>query len=503
MVKINSTTYFISFVVIAILFSSMRTALIQPTQTNIFLIGDSTVRNQSGTGGAGQWGWGTFLQEFFDSTEVVVHNHAMAGRSTRTFIKEGRWDSVLESIKPGDFVIMQFGHNEGSDPDTTRSGYRGVLPGIGYETKSLTWPDGTQETVHTYGWYLMKFIQETKAKGAYPIVASMIPRNKFHNDNVERANKDFGLWAKEAARKAGASFIDLNSIVADQYDNWGPQVVQGFFEKDHTHTNEAGARINAWSVIKGLQTIENKKLQALLPKRKPRLLLVGDSTVKNGQGDGAGGLWGWGDFIAPFFDREKISVENHALGGTSSRTFQTYGNWQKVVDRIEPGDFVIIQFGHNDSGPLDDEARARGTIKGSGLEAEFIFNPITKRHETVYSYGQYLRNMISDTQAKGATPIVCSPIPRNNWNEEKVYRSNESYGKWAKEAATGTNAIFIDLNDIISNGYDSLGSEYVSSHYFNDQDHTHTILKGAKFNAEALVKGIKDLENSTLHSFLK
>src|SRR5690606_10389001 len=106
-------------------------------------------------------------------TKLEVSNQAMAGRSTRTFIKEGRWEKVLETIKPGDYVIMQFGHNEGSEPDTTKAGYRGVLRGMGNETKEFTWPDGTSETVHTYGWYLEKFIKDTKAKGATPIVASM------------------------------------------------------------------------------------------------------------------------------------------------------------------------------------------------------------------------------------------------------------------------------------------------------------------------------------------
>ncbi|ERM83225.1 hypothetical protein P872_17020 [Rhodonellum psychrophilum GCM71 = DSM 17998] len=484
-------------------FVIQKTTSEETEKISVFLIGDSTVRNQSGTGGPGQWGWGTFLQDFFDSAKVKVHNHAMAGRSTRTFVKEGRWEKVLASIKPGDYVIMQFGHNEGSSPDTTKAGYRGVLRGMSDETKEFAWSDGTVETVHTYGWYLMKFIKEAKEKGGYPIVASMIPRNKFQDGSLERANMDFGLWAKEAARRSGAGFVDLNNIVADQYDKWGQEVVKGLFEKDHTHTNEAGARINAWSVVQGLKSLEDEKLLALLPGKKPTLYLIGDSTVKNGQGDGAGGLWGWGDFISPYFYKEKIKVENHALGGTSSRTFQTYGLWDKVLDKIEPGDFVIMQFGHNDSSPLDDESRARGTIRSAGLEAQHIYNPITKKQETVYSYGQYLRNMILDTKAKGAIPIVCSLVPRNSWKEDKVNRASEDYGLWAKEAAEKAGAVFIDLNAILSDAYDSKGEAFVREHFFNTKDHTHTIEEGAKFNAEAVVKGISMNENNPLNAYLK
>ncbi|MEB2775431.1 rhamnogalacturonan acetylesterase [Algoriphagus sp. D3-2-R+10] len=467
----------------------------------LYLIGDSTVRN--GGEGTLQRGWGNFLHEFFDSTKLAVSNQAMAGRSTRTFIKEGRWDKVLEALKPGDYVIMQFGHNEGSVPDITKAGYRGVLRGLGEETKELTWPDGTLETVHTYGWYLEKFISDTKAKGAIPIIASMIPRNKFQDGETERANQDFGKWAKEAARKQGASFIDLNSIVADQYDKWGQEVVKGLFEKDHTHTNEAGARINAWSITEGIRNLENCTLKDYLTKDKPTLFLIGDSTVKNGQGDGAGGLWGWGDFIAPYFDKEKIKVQNHALGGTSSRTFQTYGHWEKVLEKLEPGDYLIMQFGHNDSSPLDDEARARGTIKSAGLEAEKIYNPITKRQETVYSYGQYLRQMILTAKAKGVTPIVCSLIPRNNWKDGKIITAETDYGLWAKQVADDTETAFIDLNQLVANQYNQLGEEYVKAHFFNETDHTHTIEEGAELNAEIVTNSIKTLPGNGLKAFLK
>src|SRR4051812_30755384 len=147
----------------------------QKERPTLYIIGDSTVRNSNKE----QWGWGTLLPEFFDSTKVSISNQAMAGRSTRTFIKEGRWDKVLSTLKKGDYVLMQFGHNEGSKPDTSRAGYRGVLKGNGEDSVQLTWPDGTPEVVHSYGWYLKKFIKDAKAKGATPVVLSMIPRNEF------------------------------------------------------------------------------------------------------------------------------------------------------------------------------------------------------------------------------------------------------------------------------------------------------------------------------------
>ena len=229
-------------------------------KATLYIIGDSTVRNSNKE----TWGWGTLIPAFFDSTKINVSNNAMAGRSTRTFIKEGRWDKVLSTLKKGDFVMMQFGHNEGSRPDTTRRGYRGVLKGTGADTVQLTWPDGTKEVVHTYGWYIKKFISDAKAKGAVPIVLSMIPRNEFREGKVIRASDDYGKWAKEAAEEGGAFFIDLNGITADKYDKLGPGEVKKFFPGDHTHTNKEGALVNAESVVEGLRMQKNISLNSFL-----------------------------------------------------------------------------------------------------------------------------------------------------------------------------------------------------------------------------------------------
>lgn len=237
----------------------LSTFLYQQKPT-LYIIGDSTVRNANKE----TWGWGTMISDFFDSSKLEVANNAMAGRSTRTFIKEGRWDKVLATLHKGDFVMMQFGHNEGSKPDTSKSGYRGVLKGTGEDTVQLIWKDGTKEIVHTYGWYIKKFIAEAKAKGATPIVLSMIPRNEFRDGKVQRASNDYGKWAKEAAEAGGAYFIDLNGITADKYDKLGADEVKKFFPQDHTHTNKEGATLNAASVVDGLRLQPNISLNNYL-----------------------------------------------------------------------------------------------------------------------------------------------------------------------------------------------------------------------------------------------
>jgi rhamnogalacturonan acetylesterase len=85
---------------------------------------------------------------------------------------------------------------------------------------------------------------------------------------------------------------------------------------------------------------------------KPVLYIIGDSTVKNGDGTGGNSQWGWGTLIGSFFDTNRLSVRNHAIGGRSSRTFITDGRWDAILKTLTKGDYVIMQFGHNDSGPL-------------------------------------------------------------------------------------------------------------------------------------------------------
>ena len=185
----------------------------------------------------------------------------------------------------------------------------------------------------------------------------------------------------------------------------------------------------------------------------PTFFLIGDSTVRNGQGDGSNGQWGWGEPFVDFFDAAKINVVNRALGGRSSRTYLTEGHWDQVKAMLKPGDFVLMQFGHNDNGPLDDTARARGTLKGVSDETREIDNPITKKHEVVHTYGWYLKNYIAEIRAAGATPIVCSPIPRNNWKDGKIVRW-EGYDAWAEEVAASEHVLFIPLDEIIARQLD-------------------------------------------------
>lgn len=241
---------------------------------------------------------------------------------------------------------------------------------------------------------------------------------------------------------------------------------------------------------------------AFTGKPKPTLFIVGDSTVKNGSGKGESSLWGWGDFLRDEFDTVRIHIENHARGGRSSRTFQTEGLWNNVVTRMKPGDYVIMQFGHNDRSPVNDTLRARGTIKGVGEEVEEIDNLITKKHEIVHSFGWYMRKYIRDTKAKKCTPILCSMVAQNLWKDGKVVRVGDSYALWTKQVAKEEGAFYIDLNDLVATRYEQLGAEKVQRDLFI-KDNTHTTEEGARINAALVADAIKSQKKLPLRKFVK
>lgn len=231
----------------------------------LYLIGDSTVRNSDKE----QWGWGSLLHQFLDTGKIRIANHAMAGRSSRSFTKEGRFAKVDSLLQPGDYLLIQFGHNDGSYPDTTAKN-RGTLKGTGEDSILLRWADGRTEVVHSYGWYIRQFVRQAKAKGAQPVVLSMVPRNMFKKGKVPRAKMDFGLWAKEVAEQEGVPFLDLNEKSAARFEQLGPEKVGRLFHGDHTHTNKEGARLNAASVSDLLAGTKNLHLKSAIRKKELR-----------------------------------------------------------------------------------------------------------------------------------------------------------------------------------------------------------------------------------------
>lgn len=228
----------------------------------------------------------------------------------------------------------------------------------------------------------------------------------------------------------------------------------------------------------------------------PTLWIAGDSTVKSNAP-----LRGWGQDLGTFFDPAKINVVNRAIGGRSSRTFFTEGRWKEILDAIKPGDFVIIQFGHNDVGPLDARGKFRGSVKGIGEEIEKVTKP-DGSVEDVRSYGWYLREMARSARGKKAKVILCSPVPHKKFDREgKFVRDWADYRGWVEACAKAEQAAYVDLAESIATEYDKLPQATVEG-YFADKG-THTNAEGALFNAKAVVAGLRGIPTAPLDGYLK
>lgn len=483
----------------------------------VFLVGNSTMRTGTlGNGNNGQWGWGYFLQDFFDDNKITVENHALGGTSSRTFYNK-LWPEVLSGVEKGDWVVIELGHNDNGPYDSGRA--RASIPGTGQDSlRVIIKETQLEETVYTYGEYMRRFIKDVKNKGGTPILVSLTPRNawlKEDSTSIERVNQTYGLWAKEVAQAENVPFIDLNEITARKYEIFGREKVKDMFYLDLIHTSEYGAKINAESFVEGLRGCQGLELANYLMLKNedtatgstrkedfPILFLAGDSTVKIPDNDQSG-RWGWGSVIDELFDNSRILVENCARSGRSTRTFLDEGHWDKIYNALQSGDFVLIQFGHNDSADID-VGKAKGVLPGTGDESRVFKMENTGKYKVVYTFGWYLRKFVRDVFEKGAIPILLSHTPINKWDNGHIERNSETYGGWTKEVAEQTGAYFIDLNKISADKLEAIGLDEglrkVNELYQND--HTHTSKAGAILNAQSVAEGLRVID-CQLKDYLK
>ena len=236
---------------------------INPKLPTLYIVGDSTLNSN-----APLRGWGQELAQFFDLTKINVVNRAIGGRSSRTFQYEGRWDRILAELKKGDFVILQFGHNDVGKYDDPAAKDRPSLHGEDDATAEVTRLDGKKELVHTFGWYMRKYGSDARSKGATMIFCSMVPHKDWENGKIVRKESEtFVKWTANAAKATGAAFIDLNEIVALEFERLGPEKVAPLFGDARTHSTPAGALLNAEMVISGIKALKQPNLKRYLSQK--------------------------------------------------------------------------------------------------------------------------------------------------------------------------------------------------------------------------------------------
>lgn len=233
----KSTVIFLAIVLMAF-------SLPPKDRKKVYLVGDSTMCDYE-TKRAPLTGWGMPFRYFFD-TSVVIDNRAKGGRSTRTFLGENRWQPIADSLAEGDYVLIQFGHNDEAKEEKYKDRYTPV-------------PD--------YKNNLVKFITEARAKKAVPVLVTPVSRMRFVNGVAQETHVDYTAACYEVARQYGVPLIDLDRKSRDLYNLLGEEMAKHLFmqlapgenpsypegQKDNTHFNAYGARRIAELVLQGIR----------------------------------------------------------------------------------------------------------------------------------------------------------------------------------------------------------------------------------------------------------
>ncbi|KAI9051886.1 hypothetical protein LZ554_004142 [Drepanopeziza brunnea f. sp. 'monogermtubi'] len=212
----------------------------------VYMAGDSTMakaRSSSAT-----TGWGQFFSKSLKGIEVM--NNAIGGRSARSFTKQGRFDEIIKVLKPGDFVIISFGHNDVGSPRNKDNG-RSACGGSGDET-CISDKDG--EIVQTYTTYMREAGQKMIEAGAQVIISSPTPKNICHSGTCEYTPSRFTALSQQVVESLGeaASFVDHGQYVANEFIRLGKEKVDSYYPVDYTHPSPEGSEFIADVYVKAV-----------------------------------------------------------------------------------------------------------------------------------------------------------------------------------------------------------------------------------------------------------
>src|ERR1017187_5548108 len=371
----------------------------------IILIGDSTMTDSAG--------WGSGFKQFLDPDKVELVNASAGGRSSMSFMQEGRWTNAL--VLKGDYYLIQFGHN--NEP--------------GKPGRSTDMPTFIRD--------MNQYVDDARAIGAKPVLVTPLVRRQWDKENPGKIKSSLTPYAQEVrkiAAEKNVPIVELHDRAKELCESLGKEkclelfsptkTVDGTNTFDNTHLKGAGHVLFARLVVEELRKTVPEL--ALVLRAEPvnanpadatskiRIVLVGDSTVNDGGG------WGYG--FKQFLTGD-IECINTAANGRSSKSFITEGRWTNAL--ALKGDYYLIQFGHNDE-------------PGKGPERET--DPET-------TYTQNLARYVDEARAIGGKPILVTSLTRRNFDKSgngKLVPSLVPYVEAMKKLAAEKSVPLVDLH---------------------------------------------------------
>ena len=396
--------------------------LVASSFTTIHLMGDSTMAEKDLTGGNPERGWGMMFQNFVDDTFQVV-NYAQNGRSTKSFIDRGLWDKVYNALQPGDYVFIQFGHNDAKADDPER-----YAPAFG----------AYQDNLRT-------FIRGARAKGATPVLLTPVARRWFKEGKLDRnCHTDYPAAMKQVAREEGVTLLDMTTRTLDWLEGLGDEPSKAYFmistgKDDNTHTIARGAR---------------KVTELVCEALKEQIPAIGNHLVRY---DIVVDQTGHGDYMTvqeainavPNYSHEKITTilikagtykeaidiphtkfRMKIMGQGADKTILTY---DRYAEQLWPdNDFKVGTSGsasiyiHSSYVTFEDitfentagEGKEIGQAVAVFTDGDFLFFHRCRfigNQDTVYTYGRFgkeggiKRNYFLDCYIEGTTDFIFGP----------------------------------------------------------------------------------------------
>lgn len=503
--------------------------------TRIYLAGDSTVKYYGDDNTIG--GWGEYLQYYFNDN-VDIHNMAEGGRSTRSYINQGRLDEITDEIRQGDYLFIQFGHNDERTDDPARvehsvvlgeadeNGVYPTIPAIKQPTpqriidfyKDTDYPYGKEFYPYesgTFKWYLSQYVKAARDKGAKPVLITPVCRVFFDSDGkiVPHHGDDNGYVKAvlQVAEEMDCEYVDMFEITKNLYESYGVMVTQSLQNvkedgsMDLTHYNKFGANIVTSKLIAALDEqglpvaketrASNKSVSKTDDMREASLYVVGDgySAKAVDNDDYLVEYDGWGNYLSKYLS-DKITVKNLAVDGASAKSYIDESNYKTLMDTVNEGDYVMINFGKTDGSKANtDDVLNKYSDPATGKEVKGSFK--------YYMYEYYIKPL----KEKKAVPIIITPSASRSYDiNGNVNDTVGLYDDALKELVVEEQLYFVDLTALSAELYTNMGQEggkVLNAINSKGMDNNHYSKFGADTVAKHILSSMK-FSSATLKNYI-
>ena len=451
---------------------------------HVYLAGDSTVKDYGASNTIG--GWGEFIGDYF-TDDVVIVNKAEGGRSTRSYMNQGRLDEILSLAKPGDYLFIQFGHNDARTDDNATMEHKvqlgtpdenGIYPSMPavktktpqyiydfYKNDSYPYTDTFYPYESgTFKWYYEQYVEKAREKGMIPVVITPVCRVFFDADGriTPHFGEDNGYIeaVRQVAKEQNCPLIDMYNITSSLYESYGVLTTQGLHNvnadgnMDLTHYNKFGANLIASKMAESLKDqniaiakdtkVSNVSVGRVDDMKSAKLFVIGDSLAENSKDELIGSA-SFASKLSRYF-ADKITVVDYTQTDETAKHFAKSKKYSEFMSSVNEGDYVLLNFGRMDRDKSSTD-RILDYYSDVNGDAE------TKESFKYYMYNSYIKPLAE----KKAVIIALTPVPNGDFKNGGYVNNCADYAQAVKDLVIDNSLYFVDLNGQFAETYTNMG----------------------------------------------